>query len=468
MNKIQIPESPHDLAWDITTACNLNCRFCYNVSGRAHSAESRELIDLVLENIKELKPLHLGIGGGEPLLSPYIKEILQEIVLMGSKTPMITINSMEIHDHEPVIRFVKTLNEELPDERIGFYISVHGTENTHDAMVGKKGHFHEIIKGVDLLKKYEVRFAMGFVPTIFNKNERQAVLAFAQKMGATLFNVSQFVPIGKGQQKYNLTPHEYNELTTWVKMQNERLNHRYVVAQERWLGVLDEDLFRNELFIGCSAGIYYLGLRSNGDIVPCQLNGYVLDNIRNSRLRDVWHKNVVLEEWRRRNVKGKCGMCHFLFKCGGCRCNAVAYTGDFLGEDLMCPFTQAELTEQYQQLTQKQIQIQNAEELHDLPDVESVLKDLKDDTELIRIPALSTTQGDTLIIRHERIDALVELTGDARVIYELVPDDTPITFGELAKLFEEKMRRRMLMGEFSDLVKYELINFLEETRCRGV
>ncbi|MBU7047386.1 MAG: radical SAM protein [Theionarchaea archaeon] len=462
MNKIQAPESPHDLVWDITTACNLKCRFCYNVSGRAHTAESPELIDLVLENIKELQPLHLGIGGGEPLLSPYIKDILQEIVSMGSKTPMITINSMEIHNHEPVIKFVKALNEVLPDERIGFYISVHGMENTHDAMVGKKSHFQEVIKGVDLLKKYEVRFAMGFVPTVFNKNEREAVLAFAQKMGATLFNVSQFVPIGKGQQKYNLTRQEYHELTTWVKIQNERLNHRYVVAQERWLGVLDEELFNNELFIGCSAGIYYLGLRSNGDIVPCQLNGYVLGNIRQNRLRDVWHNNAVLEEWRKRNVKGKCGMCHFLFKCGGCRCNAVAYTGDFLGEDVMCPFTQDELTEQYQQLIQMQEQKQKQieEELHDLPDVESILKDLKDDTKLIKIPTLSTAHGDTLIIRHERIDALVELTGDARVIYELISDDTPITFGELARLFEEKMGRRMLMNEFSDLVKYELINFL--------
>ena len=449
MNEIQIPESPHDLAWDITTACNLKCRFCYNVSGRAHSAESPELIDVILENIKELQPLHLGIGGGEPLLSPYIEEILQEIASMGNKTPMITINSMEIHNYEPVIDLVKTLNENLPDERIGFYISVHGIGKTHDAMVGKKGHFEEIRKGVDLLKQYGIRFAMGFVPTVFNKNERDAVLTLAQELGATLFNVSQFVPVGKGQQKYNLTPQEHRELLTWMNLQNKRLGRRYVVTQERWIGVLDEEIYRNELFIGCSAGIYYLGLRSNGDIVPCQLNSYVLGNILNNRLLDVWQNNPVLKEWRKRNVKGKCGNCSFLFKCGGCRCNAVAYTGDFLGEDLMCPFTQDELNERYSWLTQI-----TEEPCDDLP---GEVLELEDDVNVYKVPTLSTSHGDVLVIRHERIDALVELTGDARVIYELIPDE-PILLGEVRKMFEEKMGRKMLLDEFSDLVKYKLID----------
>lgn len=448
MNKIQVPEKPYDLAWDITAACNLSCRFCYNVSGKADPAETPELMDLIVENIVELQPLHLGIGGGEPLLSPYIEKILQTIVeSMGKKTPMITINSMEICNHEPVIELVRTLNEALPEERIGFYISVHGMEHIHDATVGRKGHFKKVMKSVELLKTHEIHFGVGVVPTKYNIGELEAVLAFALDVGATLFNVSQFVPVGRGQQQYNLTPEEYNALISWVKMQNDCLNSRYVITQERWMGIIDEELFHNELFVGCSAGIYYLGLRPNGDIVPCQLNTCVLDNVRTNRLKDVWLNNHLLKAWRERQVKNPCSTCLFLYKCGGCRCNAVAYTGDFLGEDPLCPFTQTELDERYTVMHRTK---PSQEPLSELLDV-------SDDFTVLKVPTLSTTQGDVLIIRHEPIDAYVELTGYAKVIYELLSEDMPIPFGDVKKQFKERTGREMPLDEFSDLVKHKLI-----------
>jgi radical SAM protein with 4Fe4S-binding SPASM domain len=212
------------------------------------------------------------------------------------------------------------------------------------------------------------------------------------------------------------------------------------------MGVIDEELFHNELFVGCSAGIYYMGLRPNGDIVPCQLNTYVLDNICNNSLKEVWQNNPLLEQWRKREVKNTCGTCQFLYKCGGCRCNAVAYTGDFLGEDPLCPFTQSERYEQYAVMDKKP-SLQPLSELYEVPDDCTVLKS----------STLSTLQGDSLIIHHEKIDAYVELTGDARIIYELLSDDKPLLFGELKKQFKEKTGMEMPLDEFSDLVQYKLI-----------
>lgn len=460
MTTIHVPERPYDLSWDITTACNLNCRFCYNRSGKADAAESPELMGIIQGNVQELQPLHLGIGGGEPLLSPYIGEVLEGLIeAMGKKTPMITINSMEIGSHESLVERVRTLNEQLPEDRIGFYISIHGMEDTHDSLVGRKGHFQEVMKSIELLTAYQVRFGMGIVPTTYNVGELDTVLAFAQRMGATIFNISQFVPIGKGLQKYNLTPQQYGELLTWVKTQNTLLNRRYVVTQERWIGAVDETLFKNELFVGCSAGIYYMGLRSNGDIVPCQLNKYVLGNIRHDRLREVWLNSPVLQKWRARDVKNKCGRCQFLYKCGGCRCNAVAYTGDFLDEDPLCPFTHAELTERYALQRLKA----NADAVSHEPGERgerSAPLDLRDTVLLTKVPALSTPHGDFLAVRLESLDAFVELTGDARVIYELISEDTPTTVGDVKRQFEEKTGRKMPQDEFSDLVRYMLLELL--------
>lgn len=455
MKKIPIPERPYHLSWDITTACNLKCVFCYSASGKKDPAETPELINLIVENIAELQPLHLGIGGGEPLLSPYLEEALRKITeSMGKNTPNTTIDSMVLHDHEPMINLVKSLNDDMPDTRIGFYVSIHGTEDVHDTMVGVKGHYQKVLKSIELLKKYGIRFAIGFVPTRYNIDQIDAVLDLALKVKATVFNVSQFVPVGRGQYQYNLTPQQYRTLIAWVVLQNKRFNYRYVVTHEHWVSVIDEELFQNELFVGCSAGIYYFGLRSNGDIVPCQLSSYVLDNISNTRLLEVWQNHPFLIQWRERKTQGRCGDCLFRFKCGGCRCNAVAYTGDFLGEDPLCPFTKAELTKNYSALTNLEKKApQSSLFLEELPE-------LTDHTRFRKVPALSTVQGDFLAVRHEPIDAFVKLTGDARTFYELL-SDVPFTLGEMKKKFKDKTGRDLPLDEFSDLVKYRLIACLE-------
>ena len=454
--KIPIPEQPYHLSWDITTACNLKCAFCYSASGKSDPAETPELMNLIIDNIVELKPLHLGIGGGEPLLSPYLGEVLQKITgTMRKNTPNITIDSMILYDHKPIIDLVQSLNESLPDTRIGFYVSIHGTEEMHDAMVGIKGHYQNILKGIELLKEHEIRFAMGFVPTRYNIGQIDAVLDLATKVKATVFNVSQFVPVGRGQYNYNLTPQQYRALISWVVLQNKKFDYRYVVTHEHWMGVIDEELFQNELFIGCSAGIYYCGLRSNGDIVPCQLSRFVLGNIQNTKLIEVWQNHPALDQWRKRHIKGKCGKCLFQFKCGGCRCNAVAYTGDFLGEDPLCPFKEDEIIRNYSKLSNLEKRPpQSILFLNNIPE-------FTDTTLFLRAPALSTIQGAFLTVRHEGIDAFVKLTGDARIIYGLLSDDKPVTLKTIRKMFKEKTDRDLNPDEFLDMVKYKLILWLE-------
>ncbi|MCI6603767.1 MAG: hypothetical protein MSC43_06225 [Clostridiales bacterium] len=67
---IETPENPYHLSWDITSACDLHCSFCYNQK-KENEEVSKNLIDLILNQIIELAPLHLGIGGGEPTKSKY-------------------------------------------------------------------------------------------------------------------------------------------------------------------------------------------------------------------------------------------------------------------------------------------------------------------------------------------------------------------------------------------------------------
>ena len=447
MKGIVVPERPYHLSWDLTTACRLHCRFCYSAGGTAHPAETDDLIDTILDNIVELKPLHLGIGGGDPLLSPYIGEVLQNLAgRMRDDTPVITIDTMMISRREDLVRQVRQLNESFGEHRIQFYLSIHGTPEVHDRIVGLEGHFHEQMEGVKVLKQYGVNFNFGIVPTTENLDQLDTVLGLALRLGAGLLNISQFVPVGRAEGLYdiNLSPSQYRRLLRWILARNAELGRRYIVTHEHWMAAVDRDLFASSLFIGCSAGIYYFGVRSNGDVVPCQLNSYILGNVRDEKLVRIWQSHPLLQEWRERRVGGRCGNCRLLFKCGGCRCNALAYCGDFFAEDPLCPFAEEELDGIYE--ASREIDFTSSDGT--LPDIT-----IGENARIVKLVTLATPQGDSLVVRNEYRNAFVELTGDAITIYRLVPPRPGIMLDGLKAAFKEHTGRELPREELVALVR---------------
>lgn len=443
MKGIVVPERPYHLSWDLTTACTLHCTFCYSSGGKAHPAETESLMKTVLDDIVALKPLHLGIGGGDPLLSPYVADILEELVgRMGDETPVITIDTMMVNQREDLVKQVRRLNEDFGEHRVQFYLSIHGLPETHDQIVGRTGHFQEQMDGVKLLKQHGVSFNFGIVPTTANFDQLDAVLAMALRLGAGLLNLSQFVPIGRGDRAYdyNLSPQQYRSLLDWMLARNAQLGRRFMVTHEHWIAALDSSLSASSLFVGCSAGIYYLGIRSNGDIVPCQLNPLVLGNVTEDDIREVWRHHPVLVRWRERRIEGRCGSCPLLFKCGGCRCNAVAYTGDFFSDDPLCPLTLEELAGN-----------QMGREAELIAESSSPTT-LEGSVFIRKLATLATRQGESLVVRNSPRDSFVELSGDATTIYDLVPPHEGIMLDDLRIAFRRHLDKDLPMDELLALV----------------
>jgi radical SAM protein with 4Fe4S-binding SPASM domain len=450
---INVPDRPYHFSWDLTTACNLHCSFCYSAAGPADPAEGSELVELILDNIEEVRPLHIGIGGGEPLLSPFIGYVLESIPRrMRHETPIVTIDTMNVAQRPDVVDLVRGINEELGAPFMQFYVSIHGIHDVHDRIVGRKGHFREQIRGIRLLQDRGINFSIGIVPTRRNLDQLDDLLALALEIKAGLLNISQFVPIGRGRrvEDDNLDRNEFRRLLSWIAERNAQLGSRYIVTHEHWMSVTDDDLLHSDLFVGCSAGIYYFGVRSNGDVVPCQLNSLVLGNVRTTRLIDIWTNHPTLQAWRRRQVQGRCRSCPFLMKCGGCRCNAVSYAGDFFAADPLCPFSDQELAEAYRrgrQATARRL----ARTVVGEPSA------VAEDATVSRVVRLATQQGGALILRNEFRNAFVRLTDDARLIYELVPQTGDLRVADLRKAFRTKTGREMLSADLHALFQADVV-----------
>jgi len=147
------------LLFEVTTSCQNDCAFCYNVwkeepgYPRDHLslAATLDLIDRVADQVG---CKHIGVTGGEPLLRPGIFEILSHMAARGIE-PVLISNGCLLNE-ETVKRCL--------DSGIKYYeVSLHSNlEEIHDRLSGRPGNFREVIDGILNVKKLG-----GHVTTVF-------------------------------------------------------------------------------------------------------------------------------------------------------------------------------------------------------------------------------------------------------------------------------------------------------------
>ncbi|WP_252891775.1 hypothetical protein [Thermoclostridium stercorarium] len=81
------------------------------------------------------------------MLSPYISWILQQLAeRMGDEMPIITIDTMMVNQREDVVQQVWRLNKDLGDNRIQFYLSIHGSLKFMTKLSDTKGTLRNKLK----------------------------------------------------------------------------------------------------------------------------------------------------------------------------------------------------------------------------------------------------------------------------------------------------------------------------------
>ena len=126
--------------------------------------------------------------------------------------------------------------------------------------------------------------------------------------------------------------------------------HRQVTAITRLkIGTMDDFgyfpltpklRFLHQTWMGCPAGRHVVGIRANGDVLPCLSlgSGFVEANLRVHPLKSIWRNPSSFPRFRskERELIGKCAKCSFGRQCkAGCSAAALSTTGT-LGENLFC------------------------------------------------------------------------------------------------------------------------------------
>lgn len=352
----QLFGAPFLVVWDLTHACNLKCKHCYQRADRPlpdelTTEEGKRLInELVDSNV-----VALAFSGGEPLMRRDFFELAAYARSLGMYVAIATNGTLI------TMEMAKRLKEAVD------YVEVSldgAAAKTHDKFRGIPGSFDRAVDGIKNCVKAGIYTCIATTATKLNLHEMQKTYELANKLGCKRQMIFNFVPTGRGIDMVNLdlSPEEREGLLEWsyanlvsgggcavleTAPQLARIALKH--AEETEGGPLVSSHFGTatnlgehtrllaEFLGGCGAGRCYCAIEPNGDVKPCVFIPIKVGNIREKPFLEIWRDSPVLLDLRDRSkTKGHCSTCEYRYACGGCRARAYGYFGDYHMPDPGC------------------------------------------------------------------------------------------------------------------------------------
>lgn len=268
------------ISLDITKACNLHCIHCYNNSGMVSSqALGAEELRSVVKQIAKLRPQTLCLCGGEPLLSPYLEELL--ILARPHVFNLNIVSNGWLIDGEKANRLV-----ELGVDMV--QISLDGAFPwQHDSLRGAVGAFDRAVSAIKNLKAAEIEhLAVSMLPSRLTWHTLDEYFSLCETLGVDVIRIMPFVPQGRGAKEGRRL--FLNEGETFVLQRSlQRLKRDY---RGKLMVEWDDPVSTGRLLNGkLAAGIppMVVSISAEGDIRSELYAPVKLGNLRERPLRDI-------------------------------------------------------------------------------------------------------------------------------------------------------------------------------------
>lgn len=344
------------VAWEITRSCNLFCAHCRasSVNGPYQDELSTDECFRIVDEILEVGKPVLILSGGEPLLRPDVFKITEYAVGKGLRVAMGSNGTL-------ITREIAVRLKDAGVARVGVSLDFPVVE-LQDKFRGKKGAFDAAMAGVDEIRKAGVDVQINSTITRLNAHFLDELLAMALKVGAVAFHPFMLVPTGRGKglEKEELDPQEYERILNWVYDRQAELEDRIFfkptdaphymrVIKQRGAktrsdkgGAADKDGAMSSFTRGCLAGSGFCFISHRGRVQGCGYLNVAAGDLGEENFGKIWHDSPLFADLRDlSSIKGKCGICEFKRVCGGCRARAYEAKGDYLAQEPYCIYEPA-------------------------------------------------------------------------------------------------------------------------------
>jgi len=336
----QVMRTPRSVDLEITSLCNLRCRYCYffdNPDVTYKDLSTEEWLQF-FDELGECGVMDVCLAGGEPFIREDLPQLLDGIVK----------NRM---------RFSVLTNGGLIDDTIAAFIADTGRCNIiqvsvdgscaemHDICRGK-GSFAKAIRGIKILQKYKILLTVR--ATLHHDNIKD--LENTAKLLLDELNIPQISTNAAGyfgtcQKNSNdlLLSIEDREIAMQALLKLEQKYNGRITAQagplaeaHHWHDMEKarqsrESQFNNGGHLGgCGCTWNSITVRADGTIVPCTMLAHMeLGQVNQDSFVKVWQKNKDLNILRQRHHIPLsnfqyCNDCNYLDFCTG-NCPGLGY-----------------------------------------------------------------------------------------------------------------------------------------------
>lgn len=345
--------APLFIVWNITQACNLTCRHCYQ--NATHKPQPDELtteqkLDFLDQLAAEFVPF-LAIAGGEPLVTRDLWPVLERCRARGIHVTLATNGTMLTPEmchrlKDANVKYIEVSLDSLnPDE--------------HDAFRGMRGAWAHTVQGIKNSVAAGVKTGLACCFTRATVHTADDMVKFAIDLGCKTFSHFNFIPVGRGREivQLDLTPGQREILMRKLQRHLEEGKICVVSTAPQFgrsciLYGSEDGLFAtghagrgpgkktmvlSRYVGGCGSGRCYCSVQPNGVVTPCvYISGEEVGDLRRQRFAEIWNNPLFAVLSDREDRGDHCGVCDYRSYCGGCRARAFAYTGDMTAGDPGC------------------------------------------------------------------------------------------------------------------------------------
>ncbi len=337
---------PRSLDLNITTRCNLRCRYCFHFGSPGEVEDdlpTDEWCDFIAE-LGRAAVMDVCLGGGEPLLRPDLKHLITTIVSHRMRFSILTNGTLISDELASFLADTGRCN--------GIQVSLDGSvPGPHDACRGE-GSFRRALRGLQCLRQHAVPVTVRVTIHHHNLADLENIARLLlEELGLPSFSTNSASHLGlcrENAENLQLTPYERTEAMERLLSLVERYGNRISATA----GPLAEALLWTEMenarragkppppdrgyLLACRAVMRKMAVRADGAMVPCShLSHLVMGWINRDDLLKVWQEHPDLRRLRQRihtplSEFEFCRGCEYIPYCTG-NCPALAY--NFLGID---------------------------------------------------------------------------------------------------------------------------------------
>ena len=324
---------PLALIAEITYRCPLHCVYCSNplqMASVSSELKTEEWID-VFQQAAGLGALHLHLTGGEPLAREDLTEMVKSAHLAGLYTNLIT-SGLGLTQ----TRLRALVDAGLDHVQLSFQDS---REPTANWIAGTRAHALKV-ELAPIIRRAGVAFTVNLVVHRQNLDHIEEMIAFAESLQPERLEIAH-------AQYYGWALKNRDALLP-TRAQLENSVQVVAAAQKRLAGRIRIDAVVPDYYArfpkACMGGWgqRLMLINPSGKVLPCHAAEVIpalqFENVRERPLKWIWQESESFQKFRGEDwMPEPCRSCDRRSQdFGGCRCQALLFTGDAAATDPVC------------------------------------------------------------------------------------------------------------------------------------